>query len=159
MSESREGRITRTGGRNAVILRQRFRLFILVALALGIVGASSPARAHGEYTVAQCVPSSVPYVDAGAYAFGPFSIWAGNECGGDHGLRLDTGSNTGWTANGAGLSWRFTAPPGTLLITANAAVHYGNDGGFAAASFSDGAPQFSVFGTCQTPTTCWTSAG
>src|SRR5262249_55017981 len=51
------------------------------------------------------------------------------------------------------------APGGTLLITANATVHYGNDNGFAAASFSDGAPPFTVFGSCQTPTTCWTSAG
>ena len=40
---------------------------------------------------------------------------------------------------------------GTVLMTANATVHYGNDGGFAAASFSDGAPPFTVFGTCQTP--------
>ncbi len=87
-------------------------------------------------------------------AFGP-----AKSCGGDHGFRLDTGSNTGWTANGAGFAWRFTAPAGTVLVTANATVHYGNDGGFAAASFSDGAPPFTVFGTCQTPSSCWTSAG
>jgi hypothetical protein len=44
-------------------------------------------------------------------------------------------------------------------MAANATVHYGNDGGYAAASFSDGAPPFTVFGTCQTPNSCWTSAG
>jgi hypothetical protein len=66
--------------------------------------------------------------------------------------------DTGWTANGAGLAWRFTAPSGTNFTSANTTVHYGNDEGFAAASFSNGAPAFQVFATCATSSSCWTSA-
>ena len=51
-----------------------------------------------------------------------------------------------WNGNGSGFAWRFSAPPGTNFATASASLHYGNDGGFAAASFSDGAPAtFNVF--------------
>ena len=138
--------------------RSRFRNFVLILLALAVIGVSSPARARADYSVVQCVPNSVSHTDAGAVAFGPFSIWAQNVCGGDRGLRLDTGSNTGWTANGAGLAWRFTAAGGTNFTNANAVVHYGNDGGFAAASFNNGAPAFQVFATCGTPADCWTTA-
>jgi hypothetical protein len=139
-------------------MASRFRIFGLATLGAAAIAVMAPARAHADYSVAQCVPNSVSYTDAGAFAFGPYSIWPQNVCGGDHGLRLDTGANTGWTANGAGLAWRFTAPGGTVLTAATATVHYGNDSGFSAASFSNGAPAFSVFGTCQTPNSCWTSA-
>jgi 5-hydroxyisourate hydrolase-like protein (transthyretin family) len=122
-----------------------------------------PARAHADYSVAQCVPPAVPYTDAGKVASGAYSIWGTNECGSGHfyGLRLDTnydGAGTGWTANGAELAWRFTAPSGTKFAAANATVHYGNDSGFAAASFSNGTPAFQVFASCGTPTSCWTTA-
>ncbi len=136
----------------------RLRILALSLLGLTVIAVTSPARAHADYSVVQCVPNSVSYTDAGVVPFGAYSIWPQNVCGGDHGLRLDTGSNTGWTANGAGLAWRFTAPGGTSFTTATATVHYGNDGGFAAASFSNGAPAFNVFATCQTPNSCWTSA-
>jgi len=131
---------------------------VLIMLALAVIAVGSPARAHADYTVRQCVPNSLPYTDAAAVPFGAYSIWAQNVCGGAYGLRLDTGANTGWTASGAGLAWRFAAPFGTRFTTASARVHYGNDGGFAAAAFSDGAPTFTVFGTCQTPGDCWTLA-
>jgi hypothetical protein len=143
---------------NAGLRPSRFRNFVLILLALAVIGVSSPARARADYGVVQCVPNSVSYTDAGAFAFGAYSIWAHSECGADHGLRLDTGSNTGWTANGAGLAWRFTAAGGTNFTNANAVVHYGNDGGFAAASFNNGAPAFQVFATCATPASCWTTA-
>ena len=138
--------------------RSRFRNFVLILLALAVIGVSSPARARADYSVVQCVPNSVSYTDAGAFAFGAYSIWARTRCGADYGLRLDTGSDTGWTANGAGLAWRFTAAGGTNFTNANAVVHYGNDGGFAAASFNNGAPAFQVFATCGTPASCWTTA-
>jgi 5-hydroxyisourate hydrolase-like protein (transthyretin family) len=137
---------------------RRLRLFALVLLAFAAIAASLPARAQADYGVIQCVPNSVSHTDAGAVAFGAYSIWARSQCGGAYGLRLDTGSDTGWTANGAGLAWRFTAPGGTFFVGANATVHYGNDSGFAAASFSNGAPAFSVLATCATPSSCWTSA-
>ena len=141
---------------------RRSRLLRLVVLlgAIGAIGASMPDHAHADYGVIQCVPPVVPYTDAGKVAFGPYSIWGTNECGSGSlfGLRLYTGSNTGWTANGAGLAWRFSAPAETHFTTANTSVHYGNDGGFAAASFSDGAPPFNVFSNCATPSSCWATA-
>jgi hypothetical protein len=135
------------------------RLAVLLA-AIGAIAASLPERAHADYGVVQCVPPAVPYTDAGKVAFGAYSIWGTNECGSGSlfGLRLYTGSNTGWTANGGALAWRFEAPAWTRFTTANASVHYGNDGGFAAASFSDGAPPFNVFSNCSTPSSCWAAA-
>jgi hypothetical protein len=142
---------------NRLMLGSRRRMFALILFAALAIAVSSPARAHADYAVVQCVANSIPQTDSGVVPFGAYSIWAHNECGGDHGLRLDTGSNTGWTANGAGLAWRFTAPGGTIFTTASATVHYGNDGGFAAASFSNGAPPFNAY-NCQTPSNCWATA-
>ncbi len=56
--------------------RSRFRNFVLILLALAVIGVSSPARARADYSVVQCVPNSVSYTDAGAFAFGAYSIWA-----------------------------------------------------------------------------------
>jgi hypothetical protein len=139
-------------------LRSRLRVFLLVLLALMVIAVTSPAPARADYGVTQCVPNAVAYTDAAAVPFGPYSIWARNECGGAFGLRLDTGSSTGWTGNGAGLAWRFIAPGATRFASANAVVHYGNNGGFAAASFSDGAPTFQVIPTCSSPADCWSTA-
>jgi 5-hydroxyisourate hydrolase-like protein (transthyretin family) len=150
--------VTQTEGSARSVQGSRLRIFALCLLALALIAVTSPTRARADYSVDQCVPNSIPYTDAGVVPFGAYSIWPQNVCGGDHGLRLDTGANTGWTANGAGLAWRFTAPGGTGFTTASATVHYGNDSGFAAASFSNGAPAFNVFATCQTPNSCWTSA-
>ncbi len=147
----------------AGLRRSRFRNFVLILLALAVIGVSSPARAQADYRVTQCIPPAVPYTDAIKAAFGAYSIWGTNDCGGGqlYGLRLDTnyeGAATGWTANGAELAWRFVAASGTTFTTTTALVHYGNDSGFAAASFSDGAPGFQVFATCATPANCWTNA-
>src|SRR4051812_21086191 len=84
----------------------RMKLFVLALIGAAAIAAGAPSRAHADYTVAQCVPNAISYTDAGVVPFGPYSIWPANECGGDHGLRLDTGSTTGWTAEGAGLAWR-----------------------------------------------------
>jgi hypothetical protein len=151
--------MSETAGK-AGLRRSRFRNFVVILFALAVIGVSSPASARADYSVVQCVPPASPYTDAGKVAFGAYSIWGTNECGSGKffGLRLDTGSNTGWTANGAGLAWRFIAPAQTSFTTANASVHYGNDGGFAAASFSNGAPLFSVFSNCATPSNCWATA-
>jgi 5-hydroxyisourate hydrolase-like protein (transthyretin family) len=157
MASVRESRLGAAGDHERTAAR-RVRRLALVAIAVGALALLTAPRAAADYGVAQCVPNSVPYADAGVVPFGPYSIWAHNECGGDHGLRLDTGSNTGWTANGAGLAWRFAAPSGTIFTTASATVHYGNDGGFAAATFSNGTPPFNVFGTCKTPDNCWSPA-
>jgi hypothetical protein len=146
------------GNRPPGIRGSRLRIFLLVLLAFVVIAVTSPAPARADYGVTQCVPHAVAYTDAGAFAFGPYSVWARNECGGAYGLRLDTGSTTGWTANGAGLAWRFTAPGATHFASANAVVHYGNNGGFAAASFSNGAPAFQVIPTCSTPANCWSIA-
>jgi hypothetical protein len=133
-------------------------MFLLALLGVVVFAADFPGPARGDYAVTQCVPNSAAYTDAAIVQFGPYSIWPSNECGSDHGLRLDTGPSTGWTANGSGLAWRFAAPLATTFTTARARVHYGDDKGFAAASFSDGAPPFTVFATCQTPSSCWTQA-
>jgi hypothetical protein len=148
----------RIGETNQDRAGSRWRLFLLTLAAVAVIATGLPARADADYSVQQCVPNSVPYTDAGAVAYGGFSIWPQNVCGGDHGLRLDTGPNTGWTANGAGLAWRFTAPVGTTFTGANATIHYGNDAGFAAASFNNGPSPFHVFATCGTPSNCWTEA-
>ncbi|HKH41104.1 MAG TPA: carboxypeptidase-like regulatory domain-containing protein [Solirubrobacterales bacterium] len=141
------------------VLSSRWRIFALILLVATIIAVGSPARAGADYGVTQCVPPAVPNTDAAPVPFGAYSIWARQHCGGlsFYGLRLDAGSDTGWTANGAGLAWRFTAPSGTSFVGANATVHYGNDSGFAAATFSNGAPPFSVLATCATPSSCWTS--
>jgi hypothetical protein len=139
-------------------LRSRLRVFLLVLLALVVIAVTSPAPARADYGVTQCVPHAVAYTDAGSFPLGPYSIWAQNACGSQYGLRLDTGSTTGWTANGAGLAWRFAAPGATHFAGANAVVHYGNNGGFAAAVFSNGAPAFQVIPTCSTPADCWSTA-
>jgi hypothetical protein len=136
----------------------RLRIFVLILLALAVIAASSPTHAHADYGVAQCVPNSVGYTDAVPVPFGPYSIWARARCGSEYGIGLETGPDTGWTANGAGLAWRFATPGGTEFVAENAVMHYGNDGGFAAASFSNGSPPFQVFATCGTPASCWTSA-
>jgi hypothetical protein len=121
----------------------------LIALASAAAAAfASPARA--SYRVTQCTPGDVNYAEAAWQPFGStgFSIWGTNECyGGGYGLRLDTsynGAGTGYTGNGSGLAWRFTAPSGTRFASASASLHYGDNGGFAAAYFSDGSPSFSV---------------
>ena len=102
---------------------------------------------------------SRPYTDAGTVPSALTASGQGRSAEAElSDLRLDTGSDTGWTANGAGLAWRFTAPAETHFTTANTSVHYGNDGGFAAASFSDGAPPFNVFSNCATPSSCWAIA-
>jgi 5-hydroxyisourate hydrolase-like protein (transthyretin family) len=140
------------------LLGSRWRIFALVLIAIVLAVVSSPARARADYGVIQCVPNSVSNTDAGAYGFGAFSIWARSRCGTEYGLGLETGSDTGWTATGAGIAWRFAAPGGTSFTSTSATVHYGNDSGFAAASFSNGAPAFQVFATCGTPASCWTTA-
>jgi hypothetical protein len=160
MTSGEEEAMGQVGTGNRVLGSSRRRIFVLILFAALAIAVGSPARAHADYGVVQCSPPGVASTEAAAVPFGPYSIWARNQCGGVpfYGLRLDTGTDTGWTANGAGLAWRFTAPSGTIFTTASATVHYGNDGGFAAASFSNGAPPFAVFGTCQTPSSCWTPA-
>jgi hypothetical protein len=163
MTSDEEEMMSQVGAHSRVVGTSRRRVFALILLAALAVAVCTPARAHADYGVIQCVPPAVPYTDAGKVAIGAYSIWGTNDCSGGqlYGLRLDTnynGAGTGWTANGAELGWRFTAPGGTIFTTASATLHYGNDGGFAAASFSNGAPPFSVFGTCQTPSNCWTPA-
>ncbi len=152
--------MSQVGTQSSVVGNWRRRVFALILFAALAIAVGSPPRAHADYAVTQCSPPSVPSAEAVPVSFGPYSIWARNQCGGVpfYGLRLDAGTDTGWTANGAGLAWRFTATAETRFTTASATVHYGNDGGFAAASFSDGAPPFSVFGTCSTPSSCWTAA-
>jgi 5-hydroxyisourate hydrolase-like protein (transthyretin family) len=140
------------------IAGSRRRLFVLTVLVAAAIATTLPARAHADYSVTQCVPNSVTNTDAGAVSFGAYSIWARPRCGTEYGLGLETGADTGWTANGAGLAWRFTAPVGTTFTSANATVHYGNDGGFAASSFNNGPSPFHVFATCGTPSSCWTAA-
>jgi hypothetical protein len=142
------------------VLSSRWRIFALVLLVATIIAVGLPARADADYGVTQCVPPAMPHTDAAPAPFGPYSIWARNHCGSAdfYGLRLDTGPDTGWTANGAGLAWRFTAPGATSFTTANAVVHYGTNGGFAAAVFSNGAPAFQVIPTCSTPANCWSTA-
>jgi hypothetical protein len=144
---------------NRLMWGSRRRMFALILFAALAIAVSSPARANADYGVVQCSPPSAPFTEAAPTPFGAYSIWARNHCGGVtfYGLRLDAGTDTGWTANGAGLAWRFMAPAGTIFTTASATVHYGNDGGFAAASFSNGVPPFNAY-NCQTPNSCWTPA-
>ena len=145
-------------GREHRTWARRTRRLIVVGIAFGALALLTAPRAAADYSVVQCVPNAVPYTDGGVVPFGAYSIWARQRCGTEYGLGLETGADTGWTANRAGLAWRFAAPGGTRFTSTNATVHYGNDGGFAAASFSDGTPAFQVFATCGTPTTCWTTA-
>ena len=126
-------------------IASRLSRLLLAAAALATIGLLAPQRATADYTVVQCVPNLQGYTDATWQPFGAFSIWGRNQCGTAFGLRLDTGSDTGWTANGAGLAWRFSAPPATKFDGVSALVHYGGDGGFAAAAYSNGAPEFNVF--------------
>ena len=60
----------------AGLRRSRFRNFVLILFALAAIGVTSPARARADYSVLQCVPNSVAYTDAGAVAFGAYSVWA-----------------------------------------------------------------------------------
>ena len=120
------------------------RLVSLIALALGALASLGVSGAAADYTVVQCVPGSQGYTEAAWTPFGStgFSIWGYNECAtSPYGLRLDTnyrGQTTGYTGNGSGLAWRFSAPGGTTFASASASLHYGDNGGFAAAYFSDG---------------------
>jgi hypothetical protein len=155
MSSNKEDAVGASGANHRLRKGARWRTFALVGALVGVVAVMTPARAQADYAVQQCVPSAVPFTDAGAVPSGAYSIWAVNTCGTDRGLQLDTGSNTGWTANGAELAWRFTASGGTSFTSATTTLHYGNDGGFAAASFSNGPSGFNVFGNCATPSTCW----
>ncbi len=138
------------------------RLSILVAAALGTSGVSaSPAAA--DYAVVQCVPGSQGYAEAAWTPFGStgFSVWGNNECAVGYGLRLDTnynGAPTGWTGNGSGLAWRFTAPYATSFTSASASLHYGDNGGYAAAYFSDGTPPFAVPDGGDGAPSLWTTA-
>jgi hypothetical protein len=121
----------------------------LIVVALGTLVLLTAPRAAADYSVVQCVPGSQGYTEAAWTPFGStgFSIWGSNECGVGFGLRLDThygNQGTGWTGNGSGLAWRFTAPPGTRLASASTSLHYGDNGGFAAAYFSDGSTGFQV---------------
>jgi hypothetical protein len=136
------------------------RFVALILVVFGVLGIPGATRAAADYSVVQCVPYSQGYTDAGLTSFGPYSIWGTNQCGSPNGLRLDTGARgpTGWTANGSGLAWRFTAPGGTSFVSASASLHYGDDGGLTAALFSNGTPAFQGFGACSTPTTCWVPA-
>jgi hypothetical protein len=126
------------------------RLVSLIALALGALASLGVTGAAADYTVVQCVPGSQGYTEAAWTPFGStgFSIWGYNECAtSPYGLRLDTnynGQTTGYTGNGSGLAWRFSAPGGTAFASASASLHYGDNGGFAAAYFSDGSTGFQV---------------
>ena len=144
----------------AGLRRSRFRNFVLILLALAVIGVSSPARARADYSVVQCVPNSVSYTDAGSFRLRRVQHLGTNDCGGGHtGFASTPATSTpAGPPTAAGLAWRFTAAGGTNFTNANAVVHYGNDGGFAAASFSNGAPAFQVFATCATPASCWTTA-
>ena len=135
----------------AIADRQRLRgltlrFVALIAVMSGALAIAGVSRAAADYSVAQCVPGSQGYTEAGLTAFGPYSIWGHNTCPAAEGLRLDTGvyGPTGWTANGSGLAWRFTAPGGTAFASATVSLHYGDNGGLAAAYFSDGSTGFQV---------------
>ena len=129
------------------------RFVALIALAVAaLAGGASSARA--DYRVVQCDYTRTSYSEAGAVALGAYSVWATNSCGNDYGLILRTGTDTGWTANGAGLAWQFTAPAGTTF-DATALVHYGYDSGFGTAVQSD-TGGFAGLPTCPTgPGSCW----
>ncbi len=127
------------------------RFIALIALALAAIATTGVGSASADYTVVQCAPGAQGYTEAAWTPFGStgFSIWGTNECGGGafYGLRLDTnynGTGTGYTGNGSGLAWRFTAPSATSFASASASLHYGDNGGFAAAYFSDGSSGFQV---------------
>jgi 5-hydroxyisourate hydrolase-like protein (transthyretin family) len=147
------------------------RRFVLVAIVVGALSLLAAPRAAADYSVVQCEPggTGVNYAEATWTPFGStgFSIWGNNECTpGRPGLRLDTtygNQGTGYTGNGSGLAWRFTAPPGTLFASVTAVEHYGDDGGFAAAAFSNGNPPFDAYSKCSpNPGDCWaapTAAG
>jgi hypothetical protein len=131
--------------------RLLLRLGVVVALTFA-ASAVAPGAAGADYTVRQCIPGSQGYSEAAWTPFGStgFSVWGFNECasGSLYGLRLDTyhapQGGTGWTGNGSGLAWRFTAPGGTTFASASASLHYGDNGGYAAAYYSDGSPGFAV---------------
>jgi 5-hydroxyisourate hydrolase-like protein (transthyretin family) len=140
----------------------RLRLCAVLIAAFGMLGVvASPATA--DYTVVQCIPGSQGYAEAAWTPFGStgFSVWGTNECAVGYGLRLDTnynGAGTGWTGNGSGLAWRFTAPYATSFSSASASLHYGDNGGYAAAYFSDGSPDFAVPDGGDGATSLWTTA-
>src|SRR3954447_11002114 len=102
MTVVEERAVTQTTVQRGAAGGSRLRTFLLIMLALVVIAVSSPARAHADYSVTQCVPPAAPYTDAGKVAFGSYSIWGTNDCGGGqlYGLRLDTnynGAGTGWT--------------------------------------------------------------
>ena len=113
---------------------------------------SSPLRGPRRITrVVQCAPGSQGYTDAAWTPFGStgFSIWGTNECGRvGYGLRLDTHYGMpGHRLDRQRLRSRLAlhAPPQRdCFASAGASLHYGDNGGFAAAYFSDGAPGFAV---------------
>jgi 5-hydroxyisourate hydrolase-like protein (transthyretin family) len=149
MSSERETEMRNADGRGRRWARRASRL-ALIGAAVGTLLLLTAPRAAADYSVVQCAPGSQGYIEAAWTPFGStgFSIWGTNECGpGGYGLRLDTnyrGAQTGWTGNGSGLAWRFTAPPATTMTSLSASLHYGDNGGFAAAYFSDGSPGFQV---------------
>jgi hypothetical protein len=128
----------------------RLSTLILTLLAANLIGAFGASPAAASYRVLECAPGDVNYSEAAWTPFGGtgFSIWGTNTCyPSGYGLRLDTtynGQGTGYTGNDSGLAWRFTAPGGTIFASASATLHYGDNGGFAAAYFSDGTPGFAV---------------
>ncbi|MGH2982727.1 MAG: hypothetical protein ACRDK5_00490, partial [Solirubrobacterales bacterium] len=116
------------------------KTFVLAALAILAIVLVAPRGAEANYSVAECKPD-VYSADAGLVAYGSYSIWGRYACGGSgYGLKLETGADTGWTANGAWLAWRFSAPGGTHFATASALVHYGTDSGFGPATAPAWAP-------------------
>jgi hypothetical protein len=142
----------------AIANRQRLRgltlrFVALIALSAAAIAAGA-SSARADYRVVQCDYTRTSYTQAGAVAIGAYSVWATNSCGNDYGLILRTGTDTGWTANGAGLAWQFTAPAGTTF-DATALVHYGYDSGFGTAVQSD-TGGFAGLPTCPTgPGSCW----
>ena len=106
-----------------------------------------PARSALRPTTAsfKCVPNTVGHsADARSTVAHSvaYSIWARHECGRSTiGLRLDTGVGHGVDRR-MGLAWRgaLRHQPEPISRRQTRPSIYGNDGGFAAASFSDGAP-------------------
>jgi hypothetical protein len=129
-------------------------LIVLLALAVTAVAVAGPSSARADYRVVQCDYQRTSYVEAGLVAFGPYSIWPANSCGNDYGLELFTNPSTGWTANGAGVAWQFTAPSGTTFDT-RVTIHYGYDSGLGGAVYSDTPGGFVGLPSCNTPSTCW----
>ncbi len=125
--------------------RRLVRIFLAAAVAGAALAALAPAGARANYNVREC-NSRTGNVDAATIRpfGGATKISQMDTCGGaGWGLRMEA---NGQSTNNTYVVWQWTAPPNTILKTAQTSLHYYTHGGYGPMTSGSGSPGYSAVG-------------